>query len=78
MDQLKTYMSTNFFDILSINESRLDYTSNGEINIPLRGRIEVDQVEVLLFIEETQLTTNVSHIKRMILNFSLFKYLNLS
>ena len=71
-------MSTNFFDILSINESRLDYTSNGEIKIPLRGRIEVDQVEVLLFISETQLTTNVSHIKRMILNFSLFKYLNLS
>ena len=71
-------MSTNFFDILSINESRLDYTSNGEINIPLRGMIEVDQVEVLLFISETQLTTNVSHIKRMILNFSLFKYLNLS
>ena len=27
-------MSTNFVDILSINESRLDYTSNGEINIP--------------------------------------------
>ena len=71
-------MSTNFFDILSINESRLDYTSNGEINIPLRGMIEVDQVEVLLFISETQLTTNVSRIKRMILNFSLFKYLNLS
>ena len=27
-------MSTNFVDILAINESRLDYTSNGEINIP--------------------------------------------
>ena len=44
----------------------------------LRGRIEIDQVEVLLFISETQLITNVSHIKRIILNFSLFKYLNLS
>ena len=29
---------------------------------------------MLLFISETQLITNVSHIKRMILNFSLFKY----
>ena len=44
----------------------------------MRGRIETEQVEVLLFISETQLITNVSHIKRMILNFSLFKYLNLS
>ena len=44
----------------------------------LRGKIEIDQVEVLVFISETQLITNVSHIKRMILNFSLFKYLNLS
>ena len=44
----------------------------------LRGRIEKEQVEVLLFISETQLITNVSHIKRMILNFSLFKYLNLN
>ena len=34
IDQLRTYMSTNFVDILAINESRLDYTSNGEINIP--------------------------------------------
>ena len=44
----------------------------------MRGKIEIDQVEVLVFISETQLITNVSHIKRMILNFSLFKYLNLS
>ena len=27
-------MPTNFVEILAINESRLDYTSNGEINIP--------------------------------------------
>ena len=27
-------MSTNFVDILAVNESRLDYTLDGEINIP--------------------------------------------
>ena len=26
-------MPTNYVEILAINESRLDYTSNGEINI---------------------------------------------
>ena len=74
-------MSTNLVDILAINESRLDYTLNVKStyqDMLLRGRIKIDQVEVLLFISGTQLITNVSHIKRMIWNFFLFKYLNLS
>ena len=74
-------MSTNLVDILAINESRLDYTLNVKStyqDMLLRGRIKIDQVEVLLFISETQLITIVSHIKRMIWNFFLFKYLNLS
>ena len=49
-------MSTNLGDILAINESRLDYTLNGKNKIPgyvIEGRVEIDQVEVLLFISET-------------------------
>ena len=46
-----------------------------------RGTIEIDQVGMLLYTSKTinykQLTINVPHIRRMILNLSVFNYLNL-
>ena len=75
-------MSTKSVDILAINETRLDCTiSNGEINIPGYVIERKDRNRsgggVALYTSETQLIINISHIRRMILNFFVFKYLNL-